>query len=782
MKKIILCFALLIFSAGLRSQISFNQFTGTQIVPCGVVNDYYDSGGSGANYSPNEDYTLTLVPSTAGQCLQLTFTTFSTEACCDWIRVYDGANTGAPLVGQYGGLGTAIPVITSTSGSLTIYFHSDFSIEYAGWTAQVQCVACPPPPPPVYLMNVNAVTSVTCPAFPNLIADDGGIAGNYSNSQNWTRTFTAPAGQCLQFQFSSVFGIEACCDFLRVYDGPSGASPLIGTYNGFTAPGIITSSGSSLTFSFTSDASVVYAGFSGTLSCVAACTGTPAGGTGVNNATGCPAAGFTNLSASGAGTGCGITWQWQSGPTTLGPWTNVAGANQATLTVPTSTNTYYTLKTCCGVNCATSTPVSASTFTLGCPLSTYVASPVAYSFDVFGGIVCPSTDDVIYNNTAIFGFPFCYTGAKYWGGYIASNGSFVFNAVPCFPNVYLNQYVAPGIGTGFSISAAAPSQVNAQTLPQNAINGPWQDINPGLGGVIRYTTIGLSPNRRFVVSYENIPMFSCGTSSPSIYFTGQIKLFETSGNIEIHVGNKGICPGWNSGAAIMGLTSHDGLTYVPPVNMVAHNFPTQWNMANTAYRFTSPCATTTGPCAVLPINFKSFYAERIDRINKLYWETSEEKNIQTFIVERSFDAQTFTELAKVNPKNTPGKYQYDDKSAMPGTINYYRITSVEKDGQRNSTEIYPLGSKEGEIAVSSIYPNPVKTDFFLGIDSKIETTIYVTVYDAFGKIVKTFAQNVGTGASQLNLFVEDLRAGIYLLETTNSNKEVVMKQKLMKVD
>jgi hypothetical protein len=283
------------------------------------------------------------------------------------------------------------------------------------------------------------------------------------------------------------------------------------------------------------------------------------------------------------------------------------------------------------------------------------------------------------------------------------------------------------------------------------------------------------------VSYENVPMYSCGTSSPSTYFTGQIKLYETSNIIEIHVGNKQLCPSWNAGAAIMGLTSYDGLTYIPPVNMTAHNYPTNWTMTNTAYRFQSPCSGPGGPCNVLPINFKNFYGERVEKVNKLFWESAEEKNIKTFVVERSADAENYSEIARVASNNSPSKYNYDDHFAAPGTMNYYRITAIENSGERKSTHVVPLGSSMNEIVASGIFPNPVENSFYMSVDAKASSELIVRLYDSYGKLIKTYNKSVTAGAVQLQLNAEDIAPGVYMLEVTTSNNEFVSKQKLIKL-
>ena len=61
---------------------------------------FYDSGGSGANYGNNQNFTKTFCSPTAGQCVQLVFTSFSVSNN-DFLYVYDGNSVAAPLIGQY---------------------------------------------------------------------------------------------------------------------------------------------------------------------------------------------------------------------------------------------------------------------------------------------------------------------------------------------------------------------------------------------------------------------------------------------------------------------------------------------------------------------------------------------------------------------------------------------------------------------------------------------------------------------------------------------------------
>lgn len=751
----------------------------TQTITCGSPLTFTDTGGSGGNYGNNENYTVTIVPSNSTQCIAYSFSSFNTNSSNDVLTLYNGGTTSAPLIGSFFNTSNP-PSFTTTGGALTYVFQSDGSGVSSGWVATASCVACPVTLTS-YLINPTGTVTLPCPST-SLFFDSGGSGGNYANSENFTKTFSVAPGNCLSATFASGFALETSFDRLRVFDGPNGASPLIGNYTGATGPGVIQSSGTSLTFSFTSDGSVTQSGWQATVTCISVCSGTPTGGNVTANSSPCPSSGSVGLLVNSASSGCGLTYQWQSGPSSTGPWTNVTGATNATIAVPTSTTTYYRRLTSCGVNTGTSTPGLATMMSVTCSPS-YVASNITYSFTTFSGNQTPTTDDVLYNNIAMFGFPVCYNGANYWGGYIASNMAFVFDAVPCFPNILTNTNAGPGVATGWVISLPAPN--NSQT-PRNAILAPWHDTYPPAGGVIQYTTVGTSPNRVFIASWENVPLFSCTTLTN----TSQVKIFETTNIIEIHVGRKQTCSTFNDGQAILGLHNFDGTVYTPPVNATAHNAVNTatatiytWAIATpTAYRFTpNTCAGGGSGCMVLPIKLARFYGERREKVNHLFWETSSESDVRRYIVERSTDAINFTGIGQKTPANKPSLYEFQDHQAKPGITNYYRIAIENSNGTTDRTYIYPLGAVSDDLLnVVSVYPNPGKAEFNIAMDSKADGYVILKLSNIMGNQVKSEKHDVSKGFNHLNLNTIDLPDGIYILSVENSMNEVISKIKLIK--
>ncbi len=93
----------------------------------------YDSGGAGANYSDNERF-VQLIQPLGATSISLNFTLFNLENLWDYLYIYDGANTSAPLIGRY--TGATLPGnITSTGNSLLLDFRSDCATTLAGFAA-----------------------------------------------------------------------------------------------------------------------------------------------------------------------------------------------------------------------------------------------------------------------------------------------------------------------------------------------------------------------------------------------------------------------------------------------------------------------------------------------------------------------------------------------------------------------------------------------------------------------------------------------------------------------
>jgi hypothetical protein len=250
--------------AVLFSGRSFSQY----LVPTGGNNsittcsgNLYDAGGSAGDYT-NSNNGYTVINPNAGSVIQISGTSAG-ESCCDYVQVYNGVGTGGTSLGTYY-MGTAIPTLTSTdpSGALTVRFYSDGSIVGAGFNITITCVAAP-----VSYNMTNGSTITTCNAF---FYDPQGSAANYTDfNGSYTMTFCSGTAQSLKFVFT-VFETNEVADYLRIYDVPTTGSPLLGTYSILAGAGTVVSSGTCLTFVWTTDNNNANTpGWAATISCVA---------------------------------------------------------------------------------------------------------------------------------------------------------------------------------------------------------------------------------------------------------------------------------------------------------------------------------------------------------------------------------------------------------------------------------------------------------------------------------------------------------------------------------
>lgn len=224
---------------------------------------FYDSGGA-ANYSNNENHTMTFTSSN-GNRLVMTFNSFWTDVY-DRLDIYDGPTTSYQLIGSYF---TNPGTITSTGTSLTFVFTSDNINNYQGWIATISCGG-----PVIPLFPMTSGTATVCEG---LFFDSGGMFGNYQNNEDREMTFTSASGEYLQFDFNPNYMNINAGDSLFIYDGASTTAPLYAILtNTSDWPGIIVSSTNSFTFRFKSDGTMHNTGWQAWITCGSAPNYNPA--------------------------------------------------------------------------------------------------------------------------------------------------------------------------------------------------------------------------------------------------------------------------------------------------------------------------------------------------------------------------------------------------------------------------------------------------------------------------------------------------------------------------
>lgn len=160
------------------------------------------------------------------------------------------------------------------------------------------------------------------------------------------------------------------------------------------------------------------------------------------------------------------------------------------------------------------------------PQINYTHVTVPHAYESTSGTSLTLGDDQTISNLPI-GFTFNYWGTNFTTINICSNGWISFT------------------NTGGDIVGGSPNNT-----VRNGIHANASDLFPIIGYFVRYQTIGLAPNRRFVVSYH-IGYYNCRTNT-TLFTDFQIVLTETSNTIRINLLSH---PGCASLASLQGISN-----------------------------------------------------------------------------------------------------------------------------------------------------------------------------------------------------------------------------------
>ena len=147
------------------------------------------------------------------------------------------------------------------------------------------------------------------------------------------------------------------------------------------------------------------------------------------------------------------------------------------------------------------------------------------------------------------------------------------------------------------------------------------------------------------------------------------------------------------------------------------------------------------------------------------WSTASELNSDYFLVEKSIDGRTFSQLTKlfaIGNSFSQKNYQVIDNSPIDG-INYYRLTQVDKDGKRTvfGVKSITISANKSEL---SIFPNPLNgSNITITLANIITNKVNVELLTIAGKIISR--QLITPFGNVLPLSLPEKPAsGIYLIK------------------
>lgn len=324
-----------------------------------------------------------------------------------------------------------------------------------------------------------------------------------------------------------------------------------------------------------------------------------------------------------------------------------------------------------------------------------------------------SLSDDVYSNIVNIGFPFSFYGNTVNQCVIGSNGIISFDISKA------------GGYCPWSLAGVAPLPNTAFTEAFNSQMPAYTDINPSIfaspNGEIRSETIGVAPNRRFIILFKDIIAF--GAQAGECNYMAII-MNEGSNSFEFHLGNKPIVASWNNGLAIQGAENMTGT--------VADMTPGRNNSVWTAFQEAKIWIPTT------PMNTSNYTINNIPYIT-IVSPTS------TFAWGNTFDNTTQpynNGILVVNP-------------VLPGTTGYFLTAAATGCG--------PIGGTSDTTFITGVSSSVIAT----GIDDICTAGIgQVTATPTSGSAPYTYVwPTLGGATTQI---VNGVTAGTYQVQMTDA--------------
>lgn len=294
----------------------------------------------------------------------------------------------------------------------------------------------------------------------------------------------------------------------------------------------------------------------------------------------------------------------------------------------------------------------------------------------------------------------------------------------------------PGVNAGTDIPLAAASNISSFSFNVNTASlangvhtlylrtkdaqGKWSIVNRSIFAKVQplsgnpHTTSNISRIEYFV---DTDPGFGNGLSVP---FTAATDVSSVSFNVDMTV-----------------LVNAVHKLYVR-----SRDLQGQWSITN-IFSF-------TGGTAPLSVKFLAFDATVQDRNTVLLsWTTAQERNVDIYELERSYDAVSWVTIHTQNPdaQNATNEHTYEWTDEHPGSgIIYYRLSEKDLDGKKTNAPIrfVKIDSRSGE---TNVYPNPndgktinVQSDLFA------EGITEISIISADGKLFFSGKVNANTTA------------------------------------
>lgn len=154
---------------------------------------------------------------------------------------------------------------------------------------------------------------------------------------------------------------------------------------------------------------------------------------------------------------------------------------------------------------------------------------------------------------------------------------------------------------------------------------------------------------------------------------------------------------------------------------------------------------------------------------EISWEITDGSTLSHFELEKSTDGVSFRSIKTIAANASLHYHQTD--SDLQGAVIYYRLKTVEKNGELSYSRIISL--KQEGLPVVNIYPNPAHGKFMLELESEVfMDEVLCRIYSPVGNYsqIQMIYKSGNKTTQEINL--ENAPKGLYFLHLQSKGQSI----------
>lgn len=187
---------------------------------------------------------------------------------------------------------------------------------------------------------------------------------------------------------------------------------------------------------------------------------------------------------------------------------------------------------------------------------------------------------------------------------------------------------------------------------------------------------------------------------------------------------------------------------------------------------------------VVPVTLTFFTAAKTaESATLLKWTTASEINNDRFIIERSADGKSFSQLAEIKGggnSSKPLSYSYLDRDAVSfatashSAIVYYRLKQVDFDGKVYTYETRSVRMLDKAQLQVSVSPNPFMNELTVAVNDIGGRSFDIEITDLAGKTVFATQSVIEEGHAEVSIpNLDELNKGIYFVAVKGETGTII---------